>query len=1011
MLFVLALVSLASVWVDGTPVSSTDGERAAQAFLHSEVSRSPAYRAAVGVSEGVRIRKETEFRDPESGDLLGYVFALDPSGYLVMPAETRLVPVIAYSYAGEFPWEESEENILLAMLRLDLRARMEATAQGLVPSEAYGRNEGSWGAYLGSKSEIATGAASPTVYGPHLTTEWHQEGPYWDDCPPDTVCGDQSLVCCVATALSQIMNYWRYPTEVTFTADDSYPTATHGFAIDAPAASFTGLDYATGEPSDADKARLCYAAGVSVRVNYCHRVSLAYTYEVAAALAGSGPGSVPQRWGYESADVRSCNANYASWGDPYYVTEAEFYSTLSDNMIGGLPVELDIASWSGGHAIVVDGWQSEGRVYHLNFGWGSHSSGWYALPEGMPAHYTVVRYAVTNIHPPAQPPTGVCWEVFLGGAGSLARSVDVTADGGYIIAGDTPSLGGTGSDILLIKLDAAGNEMWTRSFGGAFFDCGFSVQQSSDGGYVIAGLADFDPGTPRSGDACLIKTDANGNVVWTSRFDTGYLDAGHCVRQTADGGYVVAGSTDWYPPAERGGVYLVKTDSAGGLIWERVLEGKGGACVDQTLDGGYIIAGTEGLEATGFEVYVIRTDSGGNELWARTYGGPSEDEGFSVQQSSDGGYIVVGYTVLPPIWMRDLYLLKLRPDGTLAWSRTFGGATSDWGLCVRETADGGYVATGASAIAPGGIYVVRTDDQGSKVWEGTFGSDHAGQGYSIEEIADGEYVVVGAGGGRAVAMRLGACELPQRPALSVSKGTHPNGVLISWAALPNAARYAVHRAASPNDTYVQIAEVAVSPYEDSDVTAGRVYWYKVAACNATGCSDLSAADSGYAGNATGGTPAAFRVTTSGDMRADGGLYAGNLFLGSADVAEWVLVSNAVEPGTVLELDTTDPGSYRPSQASCSSLLAGVVSTLPGITLGTSTVGPQQALLALSGIVPVKVTNEGGPIQPGDLLVSSSAPGYAMRWAGPEPCPCALVGKALESMTGDRGVISVLLTAH
>jgi hypothetical protein len=145
--------------------------------------------------------------------------------------------------------------------------------------------------------------------------------------------------------------------------------------------------------------------------------------------------------------------------------------------------------------------------------------------------------------------------------------------------------------------------------------------------------------------------------------------------------------------------------------------------------------------------------------------------------------------------------------------------------------------------------------------------------------------------------------------------------------------------------------------------------------------------------------------------SDASFYGSAFNLGAADVAEWVQVTGSVEAGDVLELDPSLAQSYRQAQTPCSDLVAGVVSTQPGITLGASTVGPQQALLALSGIVPVKVTNEGGPIQPGDLLVSSSTPGYAMRWAGPEPCPCALVGKALEPMADERGTILVLLTAH
>jgi len=161
-----------------------------------------------------------------------------------------------------------------------------------------------------------------------------------------------------------------------------------------------------------------------------------------------------------------------------------------------------------------------------------------------------------------------------------------------------------------------------------------------------------------------------------------------------------------------------------------------------------------------------------------------------------------------------------------------------------------------------------------------------------------------------------------------------------------------------------------------------------------------------------GTAAVFRVEGStGNVLADGAFYGTAFNSGSADLAEWVSLSRAAATGTVLELDPAHPGSYRPSQSSCSSLVAGVVSSQPGMVLGGTASAEGKTLLALAGIVPVKVTNEGGPIQPGDLLVSSSTPGYAMRWAGLDPCPCALVGKALEPMIEETGVISVLLTAH
>jgi hypothetical protein len=181
----------------------------------------------------------------------------------------------------------------------------------------------------------------------------------------------------------------------------------------------------------------------------------------------------------------------------------------------------------------------------------------------------------------------------------------------------------------------------------------------------------------------------------------------------------------------------------------------------------------------------------------------------------------------------------------------------------------------------------------------------------------------------------------------------------------------------------------------------------------------------YEGECRLDTPAVFRVESSGDVSSDGPFYGLRFESGSADVAEWVPVSEPVEPGDVLEFDPDNPGHYRKSRGPCSDLVAGVVSTEPGFVLGTnpSTLdfGPwtddsrpwtsDSALLALLGIVPVKVTDEGGPIQPGDLLVTSSTPGHAMRW-DPDNCsPCNLIGKALEPLAGSSGIILVLLTAH
>jgi hypothetical protein len=161
------------------------------------------------------------------------------------------------------------------------------------------------------------------------------------------------------------------------------------------------------------------------------------------------------------------------------------------------------------------------------------------------------------------------------------------------------------------------------------------------------------------------------------------------------------------------------------------------------------------------------------------------------------------------------------------------------------------------------------------------------------------------------------------------------------------------------------------------------------------------------------TAAMFRVEQTGAVLADGAFYGSAFLTGFADIAEWVRVTEPVQPGDVLELDPTQPGSYRMARGLATTLVAGVVSTEPGLVLGSPThylppTTNAQALLALSGIVPVKVTNEGGPIQSGDLLVSSSTPGCAMRWDGVQSPSCSFIGKALGGFDGEYGTVVVLL---
>ena len=204
-----------------------------------------------------------------------------------------------------------------------------------------------------------------------------------------------------------------------------------------------------------------------------------------------------------------------------------------------------------------------------------------------------------------------------------------------MVAGITSSFGAGELDVWLVRTDATGDTLWTRTYGGSSDDFGFSVQQTADGGFVVAGYTySFGAG---NADVWLIRTDTNGDTLWTRTYGGNGQDLGHSVQQTADGGFALAGSGD---------AWLIRTDAQGDTLWTRTYSGSGwavGRSVQQTADGGFVVAGETNSSGTGSaDLWLIRTDANGNTLWTRAYGGPNGDNGWCVQQTSDGGFIVSG---------------------------------------------------------------------------------------------------------------------------------------------------------------------------------------------------------------------------------------------------------------------------------------------------------------------------------------------------------------------------------
>jgi len=343
---------------------------------------------------------------------------------------------------------------------------------------------------------------------------------------------------------------------------------------------------------------------------------------------------------------------------------------------------------------------------------------------------------------------GITFRVTLGGTGRDAgESVQQTSDGGYIITGFTESYGAGGSDVWLVKTDSLGSKVWDKTFGGAYTDEGSSVQQTSDGGYIITGsTGSYGDG---QGDLWLIKTDAGGDKVWDTTFGGPGGDGGYSVEQTSDVGYIVVGTTH---SRGAGGfdAWLIKTDDHGNEVWDTTFGGTGddeGYSVQQTSDGGYVIAGyTASYGAGSADVWLSKTDSSGNQVWDKTFGGAGHDYGNSVQQTSDGGYVIVGLTDSYGAGDDDVWLIKTDASGNKTWDRTFGGAGRDAGYSVQQTTDGGYIITGSTtSYGAGGddVWLIKADSTGNKVWDKTFGGTDDDAGSSVQQTIDGGYIIAG----------------------------------------------------------------------------------------------------------------------------------------------------------------------------------------------------------------------------------------------------------------------------
>jgi Mg-chelatase subunit ChlD len=303
------------------------------------------------------------------------------------------------------------------------------------------------------------------------------------------------------------------------------------------------------------------------------------------------------------------------------------------------------------------------------------------------------------------------WDKTFGGPeDDVAYSAQQTIDGGYIITGETQSYGSGNKDVWLIKTDSSGNKVWSKTFGGPDEDQGDSVSLVRDGGYVIVGGTGYNPGKKKGAEVWLIKTDANGNKVWDKTFG-GYVSSwGRSVEQTSDGGFIITGTAQVRGSGNPQNTWLIKTDSAGNKEWDKTFESisgdSEGQSIHQTSDGDYIMLCYKYTSPDG-GIWLIKTDSQGRKIWDRTFQGVIwTDSERSIQQTSDGGYIITG------LLGTNASLIKVNSEGNEEWYRTYEGINLG-GNSVQQVNDGGYIVAGTTdMMGPAEVVLIKTDADG-----------------------------------------------------------------------------------------------------------------------------------------------------------------------------------------------------------------------------------------------------------------------------------------------------------
>ena len=286
-------------------------------------------------------------------------------------------------------------------------------------------------------------------------------------------------------------------------------------------------------------------------------------------------------------------------------------------------------------------------------------------------------------------------------------AIEQTPDSGFITVGYTNSFGAGGYDVYLVRIDKNGDSLWTKTYGGSDWDLGFGVKPTADGGYIIVGETySFGNG---DNDVYLIKTDSVGDTLWTKTYGGNGSDFGRSIALTSDGGYIIGGGTSSFG-AGKLDVYAVKTTANGDTIWTSTsggIEDDWGNVVVESIDGNFysIVGVTESFGSGKRDFYIVGfDDTTGTQEWNSWFGGIEDEEGNDLVQNPDGSYGLIGYTKSFGKLPVDFVFYKTTSTGVFLASATLGDESTEIGRAIDRTYDGGYVYVGSTDDSLGNGY-------------------------------------------------------------------------------------------------------------------------------------------------------------------------------------------------------------------------------------------------------------------------------------------------------------------